>query len=208
MLVDNRDPGAIYSIEKGKRMGLSIFYSLSLPATFDAGEVEAKLTVLANTVQRLAEGKDIKVSQIRRLSAANCAMAQAKMNDNFDFARSVCQPPGARRDSPLGAVPEIAMYFKIFTRADSGINIGLAKYTDRIEFQMIGKDGNTETPYDGRWYFWTFIDVFSNDEAILLDALIDLDTSTFAACSPRKTCAAGIGILPWLKWSCVANLTG
>jgi hypothetical protein len=29
---------------------------------------------------------------------------------------------------------------------------------------------HTETPYDGRWYFWTFVDAFSGEESALLEA--------------------------------------
>ena len=154
-------------------MGLSIFYSLSLPATLNAAEVEAKLIVLASKAQTSARGTGIKISGVKKLSAADCGVAQATMNDDFDFARCVCQPPGAgRRSSPLGEVPEVAFYFRVSGRREGGVNLGLANYKSGTKFHMLGSDGEVEAPFDGRWYFWTFIDMFTDDEATLLEALL------------------------------------
>ena len=156
-------------------MGLSIFYSLSLPATLHAAEVEAKLVVLASKAQTSARGTGINISAVKKLSPADCGLAQATMNDDFSFARCVCHPPGASRGgSPLGEVPELALYFRLSGRRDGGINIGLATYKPGTTFHMVSPDGANETPYDGRWYFWTFVDVFSDEEARLLNSLLTI----------------------------------
>jgi hypothetical protein len=153
-------------------MGLSIFYSLSLPRTLAASQVEERLALLAEKIKEIAKDKKIKVgiSKIRILSAADCAIAQAQMSEDFDFSRSACRPPGTRNSSPLGEVPELAMYFRMAVNTQVGIKIGVAKYADGADFKMIGADSVNETPYDRRWYFWTFIDAFSNDEAAPLEA--------------------------------------
>ena len=157
---------------QGMQMGLSIFYSLSLPTTLNAAEVEAKLVVLASKAQTSARGTGVKIGAVKKLSASDCGMAQATMNEDFDFARCVCQPPGASRSSPLGEVPEIAFYFRMSSRDQVGICVGLAMYKSGAKFRMVSGDGESESPYDGRWYFWTFIDEFSDEEARLLESLL------------------------------------
>ena len=153
-------------------MGLSIFYSLALPADLDFKNAEAKLAALAKTAESLAEKTPVKVSKIKILNTSGCAQSQASMDEDFDFARSVCTPPGRDRRSPLGEVPKLALYFRLTSRAEGGICLGIAKYQAGAQFQMIAEDGNTETPYDGRWYFYTFIDIFSPEETELLKALL------------------------------------
>jgi len=50
-------------------MGLSIFYSLSLPRTLAASQVEERLALLAEKIKEIAKGKKIKVeiSNVRSL---------------------------------------------------------------------------------------------------------------------------------------------
>lgn len=159
-------------------MGLSIFYSLGLlpenfsPVEVDVNAVEVKLRTLAKTAALLAEGTGVSVSQIKILNTSGLAHAQATMSEDFEFARSACTPPGRDRRSPLGEVPKLAIYFRLSGRPEGGLCVGIAQYQQGAQFQMLGEDGNTEAPYDGRWYYWNFIDVFTPDEARLLKALL------------------------------------
>lgn len=153
-------------------MGLSIFYSISLPADLDFKAAEVKLVMLAKVAESVAEKSPLKVSKIKILNTSGCAQSQASMDGDFDFARSVCTPPGRNRRSPLGEVPRLAMYFRLSSRAEGGICIGIAKYQEDAQFQMFAEDGNTATPYDGRWFFYNFIDIFSKEESVLLRAVL------------------------------------
>ena len=153
-------------------MGMSIFYSLALPSTMDFRTVESNLGMLAEKAEALAKGSPVKISKIKILNTSGCAQSQASMDEDFDFARSVCTPPGRNRRSPLGEVPMLSLYFRVSGRAEGGICVGIAKYQADAKFLMIAEDGKTETPYDGRWFYWTFIDNFSPEESKLLKAVL------------------------------------
>ena len=155
-------------------MGLSIFYAISLSGSHTAEQVNERLSSVAEEARTLAKKMQLKVgiSKIRTLSGPDCAMAQAKMSEDFDFARTACRPPGLRSSSPLGELPEAAMFFRISVQSDRGVNIGLARYRPEADFKMLIGAGGEETQYDGRWFYWTFVDVFSEDESKLLEDVL------------------------------------
>ena len=154
-------------------MGLSLFYTLSLPATKSATDVERDLAKLSNEAQRVAFPKKIAIGKVKMLSSADLAMAQATMNDNFDFARAACRPPSANINLTLGEVPEIAFYFRMCGDSASSINIGVSKYKTDAIFQVVNEISLTELPYDGRWFFWNLIDGFSENDSNLLRRVLN-----------------------------------
>ena len=64
------------------------------------------------------------------------------------------------------------MYFRLSSRAEGGICVGVAQYQEGAKFQMFAEDGNAATPYDGRWFYYNFIDIYSKEESELLKSVL------------------------------------
>lgn len=151
-------------------MGLSIFYTLALPESADA---EAKLGMLLLDSRELAQTLGVTVSRLRSLTAEDCSKAQAEMNEDFSFARTICRPPGSDRTKALRTMPESAHYFRFSEGGEDGIDIGLGRYRKGAKIELRSADGQDSKPYDGRWYYSNFIDDYSPQEVLFLKALLE-----------------------------------
>lgn len=64
-------------------MGLSIFYSLSLPLDASATKAKKKLTAPAAEARKLAKGTGVAVGKVRRLTDRDCAKAASGPYEGF-----------------------------------------------------------------------------------------------------------------------------
>jgi len=150
-------------------MGLSIFYSLSLPAGVPQEDAQNALSLLRAAAQRLLKGGFPKgsVSRLFALNRDEIFVAQGNPNcEPFAFARQAHRPLGAR-DCP----PEVGIGFNVTLAPDWQMSLGLCRYPTTTPIMVEWKNEGL-TKYDGRWFYYDYIDPLGREDRAFVRTLL------------------------------------
>lgn len=151
-------------------MGLTIFYSLSVPANVLEEDILNRLSLLQTKAKGLvAEG--FPKGQVGRLSSLNhdeLVVAQADPNcEVFPFALQSARPIGAR-----GCKPEIGVGFRVQLLPTMEVWFGLCRYPAGSPI-LIEWRTDEAVKYAGQWFFYNYIDPIGKEDRRFVRSLLE-----------------------------------
>jgi hypothetical protein len=146
-------------------MGLTIHFSLSLPANVPEEDALNALNLLRSNAQRLVKANfpKGKVGRLFRMDRDEIVVAKANMDaEPFGFAVQACRPIGAR-----GAKPEVGIGFVVRLTPNWEMPVGLCRYEAETPI-MVNWKADKDGGYKGQWFFFDhFKPIGQKDRAFL-----------------------------------------